>query len=117
MVFVLGLTKAVKESTVTVAECEERMLNLIKPYTRKGKCCLAGNSVHFDKEFLNKFMPNFMNHLHYRIIDVSTIKELTRKWYPKAMNKMPAKKLAHRALGDIEESIEELKYYRKHVFK
>lgn len=109
--------KAVKESKVSVQDCEEQMLNMIKQYTNNGECCLAGNSVHLDKEFLKKYMPRFVDHLHYRIVDVSTIKELASRWYPKVFEEMPPKKLAHRALGDIEESIEELRYYRTHIFK
>merc|ERR1712183_877917 len=112
-----GLTKAVKESEVSLQQCEQMMIDLVQRYTKKGRCCLAGNSVHCDKEFLNKYMPNFMDHLHYRIIDVSTIKELARRWYHIAYTGLPAKRLNHRALDDIIESIEELKYYRKFVFK
>ena len=106
-----------KESKVSVQDCEEQMLNMIKQYTNNGECCLAGNSVHLDKEFLKKYMPRFVDHLHYRIVDVSTIKELASRWYPKVFEEMPPKKLGHRALGDIEESIEELRYYRTHIFK
>ena len=106
-----------KASKVSVQDCEEQMINMIKQYTRKGECCLAGNSVHLDKEFLKKYMPRFVDHLHYRIVDVSTIKELASRWYPKVFEEMPPKKLVHRALGDIEESIEELRHYRTHIFK
>uniref|UniRef100_A0A8C1WQ03 Small fragment nuclease n=1 Tax=Cyprinus carpio TaxID=7962 RepID=A0A8C1WQ03_CYPCA len=77
----------------------------------------TGNSVHADKKFLDKFMPQFMRHLHYRIIDVSTIKELSRRWYPEEYSLAPQKKASHRALEDIQESIKELKFYRANVFK
>ncbi|TRZ01008.1 hypothetical protein DNTS_003323 [Danionella cerebrum] len=76
-----------------------------------------GNSVHADKKFLDKYMPQFMHHLHYRIIDVSTIKELSRRWYPDEYNLAPSKKSSHRALDDIQESIKELAFYRVNVFK
>ena len=93
------------------------MVDFIKKHTSKGKNCLAGNSVHADKEFLKKYMPNFMEHLHYRIVDVSTIKELGRHWFPKEYSDAPKKQGSHRALQDIKESIEELRYYRKTMFK
>ena len=112
-----GLTQAVKDSQISLQECERRMVDFIKKHTDKGKNCLAGNSVHADKEFLKKYMPNFMEHLHYRIIDVSTVKELTRRWYPKEFGAAPKKTFSHRALQDIKESIEELRYYRDSVFK
>lgn len=112
-----GLTQAVKDSKTSVAECEKLMLDYIKKHTSKGKCCIAGNSVHADKEFLKKYMPNFDGHLHYRIIDVSSVKELCRRWYPEQIKDLPTKKLCHRALDDIIESIEELKGYRKLIFK
>ncbi|XP_066914734.1 oligoribonuclease, mitochondrial-like [Clytia hemisphaerica] len=112
-----GLTQSVKDSHISLQECERRMIEFIKKHTVKGKNCLAGNSVHADKEFLKKYMPNFMEHLHYRIIDVSTVKELTRRWYPKEFGSAPRKTFSHRALQDIKESIEELRYYRKSVFK
>ncbi|MBN3293785.1 ORN protein, partial [Polypterus senegalus] len=78
---------------------------------------LAGNSVHADKKFLDKYMPQFMYHLHYRIIDVSTIKELCRRWFPEEYKQAPRKKASHRALDDIHESIKELQFYRRSVFK
>ena len=112
-----GLTKSVKESTISLAQAECQMLEFIKGHVSKGTCPLAGNSVHADRLFLNKYMPDFLSHLHYRIIDVSTVKELCRRWYPKEFTNAPTKKLAHRALDDIRESIEELKYYREHLFK
>ena len=93
------------------------MLAFIKKHTRKGKNCLAGNSVHCDKEFLVKYMPKLMEHLHYRIVDVSSVKELAKRWYPKVYSHAPAKLMSHRALQDIKESIEELKYYRTTIFK
>ncbi|CAJ0955163.1 unnamed protein product [Ranitomeya imitator] len=76
-----------------------------------------GNSVHVDKAFLNKYMPQFMRHLHYRIVDVSTVKELCRRWYPADYERAPMKAASHRALDDIRESIKELHFYRQNVFK
>ena len=111
-----GLTQAVRESKINIAQAEEMMLTFLRQNNiPKGQCPLAGNSVHADRMFLNKYMKNFLNHLHYRIVDVSTIKELTKRWYPNEPGF--AKKNAHRALDDIKESIAELKYYRYRVFK
>ena len=78
---------------------------------------LAGNSVHQDKRFIARYMPQLEAFLHYRIVDVSTIKELGRRWYPEAYARRPAKKGDHRAMEDIRESLEELRYYRKAFFK
>ncbi|KAJ4929889.1 hypothetical protein JOQ06_018909 [Pogonophryne albipinna] len=114
-----GLTQAVQDSKITLEQAEYEFLSFVRQHTPPGQCPLAGNSVHADKRFLDKFMPQFMFHLHYRIIDVSTIKELCRKvrWYPKEYKIVPHKKAAHRALDDIQESIKELKFYRANVFK
>ena len=112
-----GLTEKVKKSTISLKNSENQVLEFVQKWTPKGKCPLAGNSVGADKKFLEKYMPNFMEHLHYRIVDVSTVKELTKRWYPEDFSQAPIKKGAHRALDDIRESIEELKYYKKAVFK
>ncbi|XP_049449144.1 small fragment nuclease [Epinephelus fuscoguttatus] len=112
-----GLTQAVKDSKITLAQAEYEFLSFVRQHTPPGSCPLAGNSVHADKKFLDKYMPQFMYHLHYRIIDVSTIKELCRRWYPEEYKNVPLKKAAHRALDDIHESIKELQYYRANVFK
>lgn len=110
-----GLTEQVRNSKIDLKTAEQMMLEFIKKYTPKGKCPLAGNSIHVDRIFLNKYMGDFLGHLHYRIIDVSTIKELAKRWYPE--QKFFEKAGAHRALGDIKESIKELKYYRSVLFK
>ncbi|MDO5634127.1 MAG: oligoribonuclease [Micrococcus sp.] len=81
-----------------------------------GKALLAGNSVGQDKVFLSAYMPEVIEHLHYRVVDVSTVKELARRWYPRAYYQAPAKTGGHRALGDIRDSIQELRYYREAVF-
>ena len=110
-----GLTEAVKKSNIDLTTAENIMLEFIKQHVPKGACPLAGNSIHADRMFLNKYMKNFLDYLHYRIIDVSTIKELSTRWYPR--NPFFAKKNVHRSLDDIKESIEELKYYRSTLFK
>ncbi|XP_051973746.1 small fragment nuclease [Xyrauchen texanus] len=112
-----GLTKAVRDSTITLQQAEYEFLSFIRQHMPPGQCPLAGNSVHADKKFLDKYMPQFMRHLHYRIIDVSTIKELCRRWFPEEYKLAPQKKASHRALEDIQESIKELKFYRANVFK
>ncbi|SAM06315.1 hypothetical protein [Absidia glauca] len=112
-----GLTEAVLTSCITTEDAEQKVLQFLEQHLPglKGSVPLAGNSVHADKRFLEKEMPLIIDYLHYRIIDVSTIKELTKRWYPKAANSL-VKKNMHRAMDDIKESIEELKYYRQHVF-
>ncbi|KAG2446222.1 hypothetical protein HXX76_000814 [Chlamydomonas incerta] len=112
-----GLTARVRQSTVDMAAAEEMLLGFIAEHTEEGMAQLAGNSVHVDRIFLLKHMPRVVAHLNYRIVDVSSIKELARRWFPKTYRKAPRKALAHTALSDIKESIEELKYYRKAVFK
>src|SRR5688500_5438664 len=101
----------------TLAEAEEAVLSYIRkwvPDVRKAP--LAGNSVGTDRVFLARDMPSVVEHLHYRIIDVSTIKELARRWFARAYFQAPAKLGGHRALGDIKDSIDELRYYREAVF-
>ncbi|XP_064423499.1 oligoribonuclease, mitochondrial-like [Latimeria chalumnae] len=111
-----GLTQAVRESKISLQQAEYEFLSFVRQHTPPGLCPLAGNSVQADKKFLEKYMPQFMRHLHYRIIDVSTIKELSRRWYPEEYEAAPKKKASHRAL-DIQESIKELQFYRKSIFK
>nr|XP_014428345.1 oligoribonuclease, mitochondrial isoform X2 [Pelodiscus sinensis] len=112
-----GLTKAVKESTISLQQAEYEFLSFVRQQTPPGLCPLAGNSVHADKKFLDKYMPQFMRHVHYRIIDVSTVKELCRRWYPEEFEFAPKKVASHRALDDIRESIKELQFYRNSIFK
>ncbi|KAG8569491.1 hypothetical protein GDO81_014432 [Engystomops pustulosus] len=112
-----GLTQAVRDSKISLAQAEYEFLSFIRKHTPPGVCPLAGNSVHVDKQFLNKYMPQFMRHLHYRIIDVSTVKELCRRWYPVEYECAPKKAASHRALDDIRESIKELQFYRQSIFK
>ena len=105
------------DAGITMADAEQQVLDYIRtwvPEPRKAQ--LAGNSVGTDRNFLLRDMPLVVDHLHYRIIDVSTIKELARRWYTRAYFQSPAKTGGHRALGDIEDSIRELRYYRAAVF-
>lgn len=112
-----GLTDEVRASTVTLAEAEQQILALVKEHVAQEKTApLAGNSIYVDRGFISRDMPELDSFLHYRMIDVSSIKELTRRWFPKAYFGKPEKGLAHRALQDIEESIQELRYYREAVF-
>lgn len=110
-----GLTDAVKRSTLTLRAAELRTLEYLKRYTNKGQAPLAGSSVSHDRRFIDKYMPDLSAWLHYRTIDVSTVKELVKRWH--AELELPNKKNTHRALDDIRESIEELRYYRQHAFK
>lgn len=112
-----GLTEAVRKSNISLENAEQQMLDFVTKHTVEKQAPLAGNSIHVDRQFLEKYMKKFMNHLHYRIIDVSTVKELCRRWYPEDLGNAPKKKTSHRALDDIKESIEELKYYRSTIFK
>lgn len=110
-----GLTAAVKASTVALAEAEAQVLGLVRSHCPPGKSPLCGNSIGHDRRFLIRYMPALVGHLSYRNIDVSSLKELVRRWYPTVS--APAKRETHRALDDIRESIAELRFYREHVFR
>lgn len=110
-----GLTEKVKASQVTLAEAERQTLEFLSRYADKGAVPLCGNSIHQDRRFLEPQMPELHDFFHYRNLDVSTIKELTRRWY-KDLNPFE-KKEAHTALSDIRESIAELKFYRQELFR
>jgi oligoribonuclease len=102
---------------IDLADAEAQVLEYVKKYIPNAKTApLAGNTIGTDRMFISRYMPNLDDHLHYRNIDVSTIKELSKRWYPRAYFQAPKKDGGHRALADILESIEELKYYRKSVF-
>ena len=101
---------------VSLSIAEERILEYLKQYTAVGKSPLAGNSVGMDRNFIARDMPLLNSFLHYRTIDVSSIKELAKRWYPKAYFQAPKKSGNHRALGDIQDSIAELAYYRSAIF-
>jgi oligoribonuclease len=112
-----GLTEEVRRSTVTVEEAEQRILRYLREHIPvAGTAPLAGNSIATDRGFIARDMPGLDTFLHYRMIDVSSIKELCRRWYPKVYYAKPEKGLAHRALADIEESLRELRYYRATAF-
>lgn len=112
-----GLTERVRASTVDEEAAEAFVLAFLEEECVVGETPLAGNSVWQDRRFLARYMPRIDAFLHYRIVDVSSVKELARRWYPTAFDAAPAKRGAHRALDDIRESIEELRYYREHVFR
>ncbi len=112
-----GLTEEVRKSTVTLAEAEKEVLAYIRKHVPvAGTAPLAGNSIATDRGFISRDMTALDTYLHYRMIDVSSIKELSRRWYPRIYFGQPEKGLAHRALADIKESIRELKYYRGTAF-
>jgi oligoribonuclease len=112
-----GLTEEVRRSPVTLAEAEQEVLDYIKLHIPEpGTVPLAGNSIATDRGFIARDMPALDSYLHYRMVDVSSIKELCRRWYPRIYYAQPGKGLAHRALADIKESILELQYYRRTAF-
>ncbi|GAA0489941.1 oligoribonuclease [Paractinoplanes deccanensis] len=112
-----GLTDEVRASTITMAEAEEAVLAYVRQFVPNPRTApLCGNSIATDRGFLARDMPALDDFLHYRMIDVSSIKELCRRWYPRVYFGQPAKGLAHRALADIRESIRELEYYRRTIF-
>ncbi len=112
-----GLTEEVRRSTVTLAEAEQQVLDYIHGQVpESGTVPLAGNSIATDRGFIARDMPALDGYLHYRMVDVSSIKELCRRWYPRIYYAQPSKGLAHRALADIRESILELEYYRRTAF-
>ncbi|WP_197374970.1 oligoribonuclease [Mycolicibacterium baixiangningiae] len=112
-----GLIQEVRASTVDLATAEEMVLDFIRGHVKQAKTApLAGNSIATDRGFIARDMAKLDEYLHYRMIDVSSIKELCRRWYPRIYFGQPAKGLAHRALADIHESIRELKYYRQTAF-
>jgi oligoribonuclease len=113
-----GLTDAIRASGVSLDEAERAALDFIKRFVPEPRSApLAGNSVHADRAFLRRHMPALEAHLHYRNVDVSTLKELVRRWYPAVFDAAPAKAGNHRALGDIRESIDELRWYRAAAFR
>jgi oligoribonuclease len=102
---------------LAITDAEQKLLDYIMGFAPEVRSApLAGNSIGTDRMFLNRYMPNLDAHLHYRNIDVSSVKELTRRWFPKVYFQLPKKSGGHRALADIRESIAELRYYRQTVF-
>jgi oligoribonuclease len=112
-----GLIDEVRESAIDVARAEAMVLDYIRAHVPQAKTApLAGNSIATDRGFIARDMPALDDYLHYRMVDVSSIKELCRRWYPRIYYGQPEKGLAHRALADIGESIRELRYYRRTAF-
>jgi oligoribonuclease len=112
-----GLIEEVRASTVDVARAEAMVLDYVRAHVSQAKTApLAGNSIATDRGFIARDMPALDDYLHYRMVDVSSIKELCRRWYPRIYYGQPEKGLAHRALADIHESIRELKFYRRTAF-
>ena len=108
-----GLVARVQASATSLTDAEKIIVDFIKKYVKKGSAPLCGNTIYQDRKFIIKYMPALESFLHYRLIDVSTLKEIAKRWYPN----MPAfeKHNKHEALADVIESIEELKHYRKHL--
>lgn len=113
-----GLTALIRESNLTVEQAEEQVLAFVRQHVPERRTApLAGNSVHADRAFMRRYMPALEDYVHYRNVDVSTVKELVRRWYPDALEGAPRKTGGHRALADIRESIDELRYFRRSVFR
>jgi oligoribonuclease len=112
-----GLTEAVRASTLSLPDAEQQVLEYVRSFVpERRKAPLCGNSIGTDRSFLARDMKELDDYLHYRMIDVSSIKELARRWYPRAYYASPEKRGGHRALADILESVEELRYYRQAIF-
>jgi len=111
-----GLTQRCRDSKVDIATASAETIKFFEQYVPKGISPMCGNSIGQDRRFINKYMPEFEEYFHYRNLDVSTIKELARRWKPEVLDKV-VKKGVHLALDDIRESIEELKVYQQHFFK
>ncbi|MEY3008981.1 MAG: oligoribonuclease [Candidatus Nanopelagicaceae bacterium] len=110
-----GLLEKLKDG-VEMSFAEEQIITYLSKFTSAGKSPIAGNSIGMDRNFINRDMPRLGAFLHYRSVDVSSIKELARRWYPKVYFNAPKKTGNHRALGDIQDSIAELRYYRENIF-
>jgi oligoribonuclease len=111
-----GLTKRCRESVSSLEDATKETLKFVEQYVPKGKSPMCGNSIGQDRRFINKYMPDFEDYFHYRNLDVSTVKELARRWKPEVLDKV-VKTGAHLALDDILESIAEMKVYQEHFFK
>jgi len=113
-----GLLQAIKESNVSLEEAGNATLDFLRQHIPdKGTIPLAGNSIGTDRRFLAAYLPEIEDWLHYRCVDVSTVKELCKRWYPDALTKAPSKVTAHRAMDDIRESLAELAFYREAMFR
>ncbi len=112
-----GLLEQIKASTISLEDAGSQTLDFLKEHLEARTVPLCGNSIGMDRRFLDAYLPEIENFLHYRSVDVSTIKELSRRWYPEVLTEAPRKAVAHRALDDIKESIDELRHYRERVFR
>ena len=111
-----GLLERVEKSKVTVAKAEKQTLEFVSKWADKNSATLCGNSIWVDRRFLHKEMPTLEGYLHYRMIDVSSFKEVVESWYPETL-RPPTKKQSHLAMDDIKESLEELRWYRENIFR
>jgi oligoribonuclease len=111
-----GLTQSVKESSISLREAERQTLEFVARHCPPKACPLCGNSICFDRRFIMRYMPALNAHLNYRNVDVSSIKELAYRWYPSATQRLE-KDTTHRAMDDIRESIDELRHYRRVIFR
>ena len=112
-----GLIEKVRFSSIGVKEAEHRTLEFIKRHIPERSGILCGNSIHQDRRFIRRYMRKLDQYLHYRMVDVTSVKELAQRWMPEILQKEPEKKNSHRALDDILESIEELRFYKENVFR
>lgn len=112
-----GLTKKVLQSTISEGEAEKQVIEFVKKHVGTYTPLLAGNSIYVDYLFLKKYMPDLASIFPHVLVDVSSVKALCIRWYPRAQKKAPRKENKHRALDDIRESIMELKYYKENIFK
>ncbi len=112
-----GLTERVRASETSMAAAEEQVLAFVSKHCDQGWGVLAGNAVYTDQRFLRRYMPRLCEYLSWRLLDVSTVSWMARAWFPRDFNKKPRKVAQHTAMSDIEESLEELKYYRRKIFK
>ena len=113
-----GLLAAIEQSTTTLEQAGEATLEFIRKHVPKPRTVpLCGNSIGTDRRFLAQYLPSIEDYLHYRSVDVSTVKELCRRWYPEALSSAPEKSGGHRALDDIRESVAELRHYRETAFR
>jgi oligoribonuclease len=112
-----GLLDQIRASTITLDDAGAQTLEFIKQWVPQPRSVpLCGNSIGMDRRFLDAYLPDIEQYLHYRSVDVSSVKELVRRWYPQVLNSIRNKQGTHRALDDIRESVIELRHYREHVF-
>lgn len=112
-----GLIEEITRSTISLSEAGAQTLDFIRQHVPEPRTVpLCGNSIGTDRRFLSRYLPDIENHLHYRSVDVSSVKELVRRWYPDVLNGLRQKQGSHRALDDIRESVAELRHYRERVF-